>query len=155
MEYYPDSIRIALIKSSWHRNIVDEAANSFVETIHTLRDDVRVEIFRVPGAFEIPLLAKRLARSQNFDVIVACGFIVDGGIYRHDFVADTVVNSLMNIQLDLDIPLLSGVLIPHQFEEQTDVEFFEEHMRLKGAELAHSAIKLLHSDSNQAELNVF
>ena len=57
-----------------------------------------------PGAFEIPLHAKRLATSGRYAAVVGAGLVVDGGIYRHEFVADAVVNGLMRVQLDTDVP---------------------------------------------------
>ncbi len=51
-----------------------------------------IDVFKVPGAFELPLHAKKLARTGGYDAIVACALVVDGGIYRHDFVANAVVN---------------------------------------------------------------
>ncbi|MFT7757154.1 UNVERIFIED_CONTAM: 6,7-dimethyl-8-ribityllumazine synthase, partial [Salmonella enterica subsp. enterica serovar Enteritidis] len=50
-------------------------------------------VYDVPGSFDIPLLAKKLAETGQYDAIVATGLVVDGGIYRHDFVAGTVVSA--------------------------------------------------------------
>ena len=67
-------------------------------------DRARIELFRVPGAFEIPLHAKRLAGRGRYDAVVGAGLVIDGGIYRHEFVADAVVSGLMRVQLDTDVP---------------------------------------------------
>ena len=69
--------------------------------------------------------------------MVACAFVVDGGIYRHEFVADTVVSALMDVQLKTEVPVFSVVLTPHHFHEIADhVTFFTEHFVKKGAEAA-------------------
>ncbi len=71
---------------------------------------MEVEIFDVPGAYEIPLHAKTLARTGRYSAIVGSAFVVDGGIYRHDFVATAVINGMMQVQLETEVPVLSVVL---------------------------------------------
>lgn len=102
--------------------------------------EATVEVFDVPGAFEIPLLARDLAATGRFDAVVGAAFVVDGGIYRHDFVAGTVLDGMMRAQLDADVPVLSVVLTPHHFQE-TDAhrEFFRAHFVRKGQEAARAA----------------
>lgn len=103
-----------------------------------------IDCFDVPGAFEIPLHAKLLAKSGKYAAIVANGFVVDGGIYRHDFVATTIINALMQVQLETEVPVLSVVLTPHQFHEhETHRAFFREHLKLKGVEAANACAETL------------
>ena len=101
-------------------------------------------LFDVPGAFEIPLLARKLARSGRYDAIVACALVVNGGIYRHEFVAETVVSALMQVQLKTEVPMFSVILTPHHFHEH-DIHqaFFAEHFVQKGAEAAIACAKTL------------
>ena len=81
--------------------------------------------------------AKRLAGTGDYAVIVAAGLVVDGGIYRHDFVAATVSDAMMRVQLDTEVPILSVVLTPHHFQEtEAHEDFFHQHFRLKGSEAA-------------------
>ncbi|MEJ0068782.1 MAG: 6,7-dimethyl-8-ribityllumazine synthase [Pseudomonadota bacterium] len=92
---------------------------------------------RSAGSFEIPLQAKLLAESGRYAAIVAAGFVVDGGIYRHEFVAETVIGALMRVQLDTEIPIISVVLTPHRFHEHAEhARFFLEHFEVKGVEAA-------------------
>jgi 6,7-dimethyl-8-ribityllumazine synthase len=132
--------RIGFIQALWHQDIVGQAHAGFVERMAELGlGGVAIESFEVPGSLEIPLQAQRLARSQNYDVIVAAGLIVDGGIYRHDFVASTVLDAMMRVQLDTNVPLLSVVLTPHQFQEtDAHAQFFTSHLHLKGREAANA-----------------
>ena len=128
--------RIAFIQSCWHRQIVEKCRDSFLHKIASLGHH-QVDLFEVPGAFEIPLLAKRLANSGQYAAIVAAGLVVDGGIYRHDFVAQAVINALMQLQLELDVPVVSVVLTPHHFHDSDEhIRFFSEHFVRKGAEAA-------------------
>lgn len=131
---------IAFVRSGWHREIVDECQGSFLAEIGQLGVDAsEVDLFEVTGAFEIPLHAKRLASSGRYGAIVAAGFVVDGGIYRHEFVADAVINGLMRVQLDTGIPVISAVLTPHSFHEhEVHQDFFREHFKVKGAEAARA-----------------
>jgi 6,7-dimethyl-8-ribityllumazine synthase len=134
------SPRLAFVQSSWHAQIVDRCRESFVAEIATLGvDESQIDFFTVTGAFEIPLHAKRLAASGRYAAIVASGLVVDGGIYRHDFVAEAVINGLMRVQLDTDVPVISAVLTPHHFHEHTEhTAFFSEHFTVKGAEAARA-----------------
>ena len=132
--------RIAFVQACWHRDIVDQCKTSFLQSIqqygYTAED---VDLFEVPGAFEIPLHAKRLAQSGQYAAIVAAGLVVDGGIYRHDFVATAVINGLMQVQLETGTPVFSAVLTPHHFHGgQEHVGFFREHFVVKGTEAAHA-----------------
>ncbi len=131
--------RYAFIKANWHSEIVEKSLDGFCELI--ARDSI--DVFDVPGAFELPLMAQELARSGRYDAIVAAALVVDGGIYRHDFVARAVVDGLMRVGLDSSTPVLSVSLTPHHFhdtEHHRDV--FMRHFVLKGREAAEAALAL-------------
>jgi 6,7-dimethyl-8-ribityllumazine synthase len=139
--------RVAFVQSTWHAEIVDRGRESFVATMDELGfGEGQIDRFRVPGAFEIPLHARRLATSGRYAAVVAAGLVVDGGIYRHEFVAEAVVNGLMGVQLATDIPVFSVVLTPHHFHEHaTHATFFAEHFATKGAEAARACVETLRS----------
>lgn len=132
---------IAFVQSCWHRDIVDQARDGFLAEV---ADTATVEVFEVPGAFELPLHARCVAESGRFDAVVAAGFVVDGGIYRHEFVADAVISGLMRVQLDSGVPVFSSVLTPQQFHESpTHIDFFRNHMIEKGHEVASACMQTL------------
>ncbi|MDP9124640.1 MAG: 6,7-dimethyl-8-ribityllumazine synthase [Pseudomonadota bacterium] len=137
--------RIAVICSTWHSDIVDKAKQSLLAEFHrSPTPPGRVEQFEVPGAFEIPLLAQRLARSGLYDAIVACGLVVNGGIYRHEFVGAAVIDGLMRVQLESGVPVMSAVLTPRDFHEHEDHQrFFSEHFVKKGVEVARACIETI------------
>ena len=108
--------RIAFIQSCWHRDIVDQCRDSFMKEM-AARGPSKIDLFEVPGAFEIPLQAKLLAKTGHYSAIVAAGFVVDGGIYRHEFVAGAVIDALMQVQLETEVPVISAVLTPQHFHE--------------------------------------
>jgi 6,7-dimethyl-8-ribityllumazine synthase len=135
---------IAFLKARWHADIVDRCHEGFLAELARQGWHGEVETFEVPGSFDIPLLAKRLALGGRFDAIVAAGFVVDGGIYRHDFVAGAVIDALMHVQLTTDVPVISAVLTPHHFQEHEPHQaFFAEHFVTKGREAADACLKIM------------
>ena len=148
----PNGKRLAFVEACWHRDIVANARDAFVDSI-TGRgiDRADIDICEVAGSLEIPLQAQMMAKTDRYAVIVAAGLIVDGGIYRHDFVAGSVIDGLMRVQLDTEIPIISVVLTPHHFHEHSDHQkFFEDHFRIKGEEAAEACAMTL---SNMARLS--
>ena len=137
--------RVAFVQSSWHKDIVDQCRVAFVSELRRLGiAETSIDFFEVPGAFEIPLQAKLLAKSGRYAAIVAAGFVVDGGIYRHEFVADAVIGALMAVQLETEVPVISAVLTPQRFHEhQEHVRFFREHFLVKGAEAAAACARTI------------
>ena len=134
--------RIAFVQAAWHADIVGKGRESFLTSMDRLRfSRDRVDVYTVPGAYELPLHAKRLAQSGCYRGIVACGFVVNGGIYRHDFVANAVIHGLMQVQLSTDVPVFSMVLTPHHFHEhEPHRAFFLDHFVKKGEEVASACI---------------
>ena len=134
--------RIAFVQSCWHRDIVDEMRDAFTETFQGL-DTRSIDYIEVPGAFEIPLKAKILALTNNYAAICCGGLVVDGGIYRHEFVAHAVINGLMQVQLETGIPVFSGVLTPQDFLADGQPAFFKAHFVTKSQELATACFETL------------
>lgn len=130
--------KIAFVQACWHRDVIDAGRESFIARMAALGVPAeRIDIFEVPGSLEIPLQAKMLAKSGRYAAIVAAGFIVDGGIYRHEFVAETVIEAMMRVQLETEVPIISLVLTPQNYHEHdTHKGFFQDHFKLKGEEAA-------------------
>ena len=129
----------AFVKANWHADIVDRALDGFLEIIP--KD--QVEVFDVPGAFEMPLLARDLAATGRYGAVACAAFVVDGGIYRHDFVAQAVVDGLMRAGLDTGVPILSVSLTPHNYQEtEHHNEIFKAHFVEKGREAARAALMI-------------
>ena len=75
--------------------------------------------------------------------MAAAAFVVDGGIYRHDFVAQAVVDGLMRAGMDSDVPVLSVSLTPHQYQEtEHHTAIFKAHFVEKGREAARAALMI-------------
>jgi len=139
--------RYAFIKASWHSDIVDQSLVGFKEVIQ----QSQIDVFDVPGAFEIPLLARELAQSGDYTAVIGAAFVVDGGIYRHEFVSSAVVDGLMRAQMDAGVSVLSVVLTPHNFQEtEAHIAFFKEHFVEKGREAARAALAVTSLRGRQA-----
>lgn len=134
------SRRIAFIQSSWHKDIVDQCRIAFITEMAVRGySEEAIDFFEVAGAFEIPLHAKLLAKSGRYAAVVASGLVVDGGVYRHEFVAQAVISGLMQVQLETDVPVISAVLTPHHFHSHDEhQQFFFQHFLVKGKEAAHA-----------------
>jgi 6,7-dimethyl-8-ribityllumazine synthase len=131
--------KYAFIKANWHAEIVDQALTGFCEVI----DAAEVDVFDVPGAFEMPLMAQDLAQTGKYEAIACAALVVDGGIYRHDFVAQAVVTGLMQAGMATGVPVLSVSLTPHHFQDTAHhIGIFREHFVQKGREAANAALMI-------------
>ncbi len=137
--------KIAVICASWNEDIVASARKSFEAemTRHGFPQN-SIEVFYVPGSLEIPLTGKILLE-KGYDIAVGIGFVVNGGIYRHEFVGQAVVDGIVNVQLQTGKPFLSVVLTPITFNEHVpeNVKYFIDHMVIKGKEAAHACARML------------
>jgi len=132
-------LKIAFIKARWHSEIVDQALVGFEADMDSVDATVKITPFDVPGAFEMPLLAKKLGASGEFNAVVCAALVVDGGIYRHDFVAAAVLNGLMEAQMSTGVPTFSVSLTPHHFQPSAEhIGFYTDHFVKKGAEAAQA-----------------
>lgn len=137
------SPKYAFIKARWHSEIVDQTLIGFQERLAELGVEAEVVVFDVPGAFEMPLLAQTLAETGEYDAVAAAALVVDGGIYRHDFVAQAVVDGLMKAGLKTGVPVLSVSLTPHNFQPSEEhQDFYHAHFVKKGREAADAAVQI-------------
>ena len=139
--------RYAFVKANWHAEIVSKSLEGFLQLIPAQQ----VDVFDVPGAFELPLLARDLAASGRYSAIAAAALVVDGGIYRHEFIAQAVVNGLMRVSLDTGVPVLSVSLTPHHFQPtEHHIGVFSRHFVEKGREAAQAALMLVEARASLA-----
>jgi 6,7-dimethyl-8-ribityllumazine synthase len=100
-----------------------------------------IDIIRAPGAFELPLVAKRVAAKGDYDAIVALGAVIRGGTPHFDYVAGECVKGLATVSLDADIPVSFGVLTVDSIEQA--IERAGTKAGNKGAEAALSALEMV------------
>src|SRR5690625_1311133 len=99
-----------------------------------------VEVAWVPGAFEIPLVAKKMAQSGKYDAVVTLGTDIRGSTPHFDFVSNEVSKGVASVSLDADIPVIFGVLTTDNIEQA--IERAGTKAGNKGAEAAVSAIEM-------------
>ena len=98
-----------------------------------------IDLFEVPGSFEIPLHTQLLAKTRRYTAIVAAGLVIDD-----EYVAETVIKALMEVQLRTEVPVFSAVLTPQQFHETAaHFDFFRKHFATKGVEVAEACANTL------------
>ncbi len=137
----PSKARFVFIHASWHTDIVLKCLDGFREGLAERGYNTdNIDVIAVPGAYEIPLQAKLLAKTGRYDAVACSALVVDGGIYRHDFVANAVCQGLMQVQLETEVPVLTAVLTPHNFHEHDEhKQYYTRHFVVKGQELANAA----------------
>src|SRR3984885_10697251 len=124
--------RVAFVQSAWHREVVEVCRLAFlaeIEARHIAR--AQIDVFEVPGAFEIPLHVQLLAKTRRYTAIVAAGLVIDD-----EYIAETVIKALMEVQLRTEVPVFSAVVTPQQFNEAADADFLRRHFASKGVEVA-------------------
>jgi 6,7-dimethyl-8-ribityllumazine synthase len=137
----PPGARYAIIASRWNGEIVDVLVDGARATFaaYGVPDD-DFDVVRVPGAWELPVLAKHLATQGRHDVIVALGCVVRGETRHYEHVADECARGLMRVALDTGVPVLNGVLA---VEDEADAWARAGGARgNKGAEAAATAIEV-------------
>lgn len=137
--------RLGVIVSSWHEDLVAVCKDSLYAELGALGVDVvrGVTLIEAPGALEFPLMAQAMAETGEYAAIAVIALVVDGGIYRHEFVAQAVIDGIVRVSLDTKVPVLSALLTPQTFNEkdEKDIAFFRNHLVIKGTELAYAAVR--------------
>jgi len=136
-------LKIAFVKARWHADIVDQTQVGFEAEMKSQNRDCHLTEVHAPGALEMPLVAKKLAETGKYDGIVCAALVVNGGIYRHEFVAQAVVDGIVRAGLDTGVPVYSVSLTPHEYQETADhIEFYTKHFVKKGAEAAQAVLAM-------------
>ena len=132
--------RVAFVQSAWHREVIEQCRLAFLAEIEERGiERARIDLFEVPGSFEIPLHVQLLAKTRRYTAIVAAGLVVDD-----EYIAETVIRALMDVQLRTEVPVFSAVLTPQQFHETAaHFDFFRTHFATKGVEVAEACANTL------------
>jgi 6,7-dimethyl-8-ribityllumazine synthase len=132
--------RVAFVQSAWHREVIEQCRLAFLSEIEQRGiERARIDLFEVPGSFEIPLHVQLLAKTRRYTAIVAAGLVVDD-----EYIAETVIRALMDVQLRTEVPVFSAVLTPQQFHETAaHFDFFRKHFATKGIEVAEACANTL------------
>ena len=114
-------IRVAIVVSRFNELITDRLLTGAIDTFrrHGVTDD-RIMVVRVPGAFEIPLPAKRLAESGNFSAVVCLGAVIQGETSHHEYINHPMASAIMQASLSSGVPVTFGVLTCSSMDQALD-----------------------------------
>ena len=134
--------RIVLLVSRFNSFVVESLLAGAIDTLKRHGAEERdLEIVRVPGAYEMPIAAQRLAASKRFDAIIALGAVIRGGTPHFEYVAGECTKGLSSVSLKYDIPIAFGVLTVDTIEQA--IERSGTKAGNKGAEAAMSTIEMI------------
>lgn len=100
-----------------------------------------IEVARVPGAYEIPLVAQKMAKSGRYDAVICLGVVIRGATPHFDFVANEAAKGIAQVSLDTEIPVLFGVLTTDTIEQA--IERAGSKAGNKGADCAVAAVEMI------------
>lgn len=135
--------KFAIVVSRFNSFVVDRLLEGAVDTLirHGNVADDDITVIKVPGAYELPLVAKKAAKSGKFDAIIAIGAVIRGGTPHFDFVAGECNKGLAQVCLDSEIPVSFGVITTDSIEQAIDRAGLK--VGNKGGEAALSALEMV------------
>jgi 6,7-dimethyl-8-ribityllumazine synthase len=138
-----EGLRFGIVISRFNGFITERLLEGAVDSLvrHGVRDD-DIDVLRVPGAFEIPVAAKRLATQNRYHAIVCLGAVIRGATPHFDYVAGQVSSGIASIALETGVPCIFGILTTETIEQA--VERAGTKMGNKGWEAALSAVEMAH-----------
>jgi len=134
--------KFGLLVSRFNSFIVESLVDGAVDTLrrHGVKDE-EIEIVRIPGAFEMPIAAQRMAVAKKYDAIIALGAVIRGGTPHFDYVAGECTKGLSMVSMQHDIPVTFGVLTVDTIEQA--IERAGTKAGNKGAEAAVTAVEMV------------
>jgi 6,7-dimethyl-8-ribityllumazine synthase len=134
-------LRFAIVVSRFNSLITERMVEGALDVIvrHNASES-DIDIIKVPGSFEIPIAVKKAARSGRYDAVIAIGAIIRGATPHFDYLASEVTRRLVEISLEFDIPVASGIITTETLEQAIERAGVKAGNR--GAEAAFSAIEM-------------
>ena len=129
--------RFAIVASEYNSVIMDRLIEG---AKRTLKDQRHVQVIRVPGAFEIPLAAKRAAISKKYDAVVALGCVMRGETPHFEYISSAVSYALQQVALDANVPVGFGLLTVDTVQQAMDRSGESGN---KGGEAAAAALAMI------------
>ena len=137
-----EGFRFALVASRWNDFLTARLTEGALDALERLGADERaVELFKVPGSFEIPLLARKLAASGKFDAIVCLGTIIRGQTPHFEYIAGEVTKGIAQAGMETGVPVVYGIVTADTLEQAIDRAGVKAGN--KGFEAAMSAVELV------------
>jgi 6,7-dimethyl-8-ribityllumazine synthase len=135
-------MRIAVIAAKFNSFIVDHLQQGCLASLQSHGVDAQnITVLKVPGAFEMPLTAKKLAETGNYDVVICIGAVIRGGTPHFEYVCNECASGLTRASLDTGVPVIFGVLTVDSIEQA--IERAGCKAGNKGADAAITAIEMV------------
>jgi 6,7-dimethyl-8-ribityllumazine synthase len=116
-----EGFRFAIVASRWNEFITGRLVEGALDALERLgAKESSVSVYRVPGAFEIPLLALRLAQSRKFDAIICVGTIIRGQTPHFDYIANEVTRGISQAALESGLPVVFGIVTADTVDQAID-----------------------------------
>ncbi len=134
-------MKVAIVASRFNEFITSKLLSGAIDTLvrHDMEDD-DIDIAWVPGAFEIPLIAKKMAESKKYDAVICLGAVIRGATSHYDIVCNEVSKGIAHISLETGIPVIFGVITTDTIEQA--IERAGTKAGNKGSECAQAAIEM-------------
>ena len=129
--------RVAVVAASWHPSVMDGLVAGALRALDEI--GARYELIRVPGAFELPIVAQAAA-AANYDAIVALGVVIRGGTPHFDYVCSATTDGLTRVALDSGVPIGFGLLTCDTEEQALARAGLEGSIEDKGREAVEAAL---------------
>lgn len=134
--------KIAIVASRYNGYIVERLIKGCIDTLAGGGvSETEITMARVPGAFELPMVAGRLARQGKYDAVIALGAVIRGETPHFDYICNECAHGLAKIAIKTDMPVIFGVLTADTAEQAEDRSGDEESN--KGSEAAQTAIEMI------------
>jgi 6,7-dimethyl-8-ribityllumazine synthase len=141
-ELIAKGFKFAIIVSRFNDFITERLLDGAVDAIaRNGGDKDAIAVFRVPGAFEIPLVAKRVAKAKKYDAIICLGAVIRGETPHFDYVAGEVTKGIALLNLEFAIPISYGIITADNTEQA--IERAGNKMGNKGFQATQAAVELL------------
>lgn len=134
-------IRIAIVAAKFNQEYTDALVENVVDEIEEFASNARVDLVRVPGAFEIPVVCKAIIEEEHPDCVIALGCIIRGGTGHADLVATSVTQALQSLALKKTTPIIHEVLLVED-EKQAYARCIGKKLN-RGREAARSALDII------------
>jgi 6,7-dimethyl-8-ribityllumazine synthase len=132
--------RFAIVASKFNAHFVEGLVNHATEELRTLSPSAVLEVHRVPGAFEIPVVAREIAEQKRVSAILAMGAIIKGSTTHAEHLAMSVTNALQQIAIEYGVPVINAVLSLEN-EEQAQERCLGNKIN-RGAEAGRAAVEI-------------
>ncbi len=134
--------RFAIVASRWNDSLVSRLIEGALDALAELSADAKsIEVFRVPGAFEIPLCALKAAETGKFDAVICLGVIIRGQTPHFEYIATEVARGISEAGMKTGVPLLFGVITAENVDQAIDRAGVK--LGNKGFEAATAAVELV------------